>query len=154
VLQDFAKLWRAADKIVYSKTLERVSTARTRIEWTFEPEAVRLLKAQAMRDILIGGPTLAAHAFKAGLWTSAICSSHLSSWEAAHRTSRTMFASGSSCWTNAVSTTAWSTSAIAPGCEETEKDEPSFKGRPDDLKTQGDDRSVASEGMNIANLNS
>jgi len=67
VLQDFAKLWRAADKVVYSKTLERAATARTRIERTFEPEAVRLLKTQAMRDILIGGPTLAAHAFKAGL---------------------------------------------------------------------------------------
>jgi dihydrofolate reductase len=67
VTQDFAEIWRAADKIVYSKTLESVSSARTRIERNFDPEAVRRLKAAAERDITVGGPNLAAQAIKAGL---------------------------------------------------------------------------------------
>jgi dihydrofolate reductase len=64
---DFARIWQAADKIVYSKTLEDVSSARTRIEREFDPEAVRELKAAAERDLIVGGPNLAAQAFKAGL---------------------------------------------------------------------------------------
>jgi dihydrofolate reductase len=67
VVQDFAEIWQAADKIVYSKTLETASSARTRIERDFDPEAVRQLKAQAGRDITVGGPDLAAQAIKAGL---------------------------------------------------------------------------------------
>jgi dihydrofolate reductase len=67
VMRDFAELWQAADKIVYSKTLETVSTASTRIERDFDPEAVRQLKTQAERDITVGGPDLAAQAIKAGL---------------------------------------------------------------------------------------
>jgi dihydrofolate reductase len=66
-IKDFAEIWRGADKIIYSKTLEKVSTDRTRIERQFAPEAVRELKATAQRDVMIGGPNLAAHAFKAGL---------------------------------------------------------------------------------------
>jgi dihydrofolate reductase len=66
-LQDFATLWRAADKIVYSKTLETVSSARTRIEREFDPEAVQQMKASAERDITVGGPDLAAQAIEAGL---------------------------------------------------------------------------------------
>src|SRR4029453_11970527 len=66
-IRDFAAIWRAADKIVYSKTLEQVSSARTRIERNFDPEAVRELKAAAARDLSIGGPALAARAFEAGL---------------------------------------------------------------------------------------
>ena len=66
-VQDFAKIWQAADKIVYSKTLEAVSSARTRIEREFDPEVVRQLKAQAGRDITVGGPELAAQAIRAGL---------------------------------------------------------------------------------------
>ena len=66
-VQDFAEIWRAADKIVYSKTLETISSARTRIERDFDPEAVRQMKARAERDITIGGPDLAAQAMKAGL---------------------------------------------------------------------------------------
>ena len=66
-IQDFAEIWQAADKIVYSKTLETVSTAKTRIERDFDPDAVRQIKASAGRDITVGGPELAAHAFKAGL---------------------------------------------------------------------------------------
>ncbi len=67
VIQDFAGIWQAADKIVYSRTLETVSSARTRIERDFDPEAVRELKARAGRDITVGGPDLAAQAIKAGL---------------------------------------------------------------------------------------
>jgi dihydrofolate reductase len=66
-VQDYAEIWRAADKIVYSTTLETVSSARTRIERAFDPEAVRALKASAGRDISIGGPSLAAQAVGAGL---------------------------------------------------------------------------------------
>jgi dihydrofolate reductase len=64
---DFAQIWQAADKIVYSRTLETVSSARTRIERDFDPEAVRQMKARAGHDILVGGPDLAARALKAGL---------------------------------------------------------------------------------------
>ena len=67
VVQDFARVWQGADKIVYSSTLETASTARTRIEREFDPEAIRRLKATAGRDLVVGGPGLAAHAFKAGL---------------------------------------------------------------------------------------
>ncbi len=66
-IQDFAEIWRAADKIVYSKTLETVSSAKTRIERDFDPEAVRQMKATARRDITVGGLDLAAQAIKAGL---------------------------------------------------------------------------------------
>jgi dihydrofolate reductase len=64
---DFAQIWQAADKIVYSKTLQTVSSTRTRIERDFDPDAVRQTKARARRDILVGGPDLAAQAIKAGL---------------------------------------------------------------------------------------
>jgi dihydrofolate reductase len=66
-MHDFAEIWQAADKIVYSKTLQTVSSARTRIERDFDPEAVRQLKARAGRDITVGGPDLAAQAIKTGL---------------------------------------------------------------------------------------
>jgi dihydrofolate reductase len=66
-IRDFAEIWRAADKVVYSRTLEAPSSARTRIERDFDPEAVRRMKAAAGRDLTVGGPELAAHAFKAGL---------------------------------------------------------------------------------------
>jgi dihydrofolate reductase len=66
-IQDFAGIWQAADKIVYSKTLDTPSSARTRIERDFDPEAVRQMKAAAERDITVGGPDLAGQAIKAGL---------------------------------------------------------------------------------------
>jgi len=66
-VQDFAEIWRSADKIVYSSTLERVSSARTRLERHFDPEAVGQMKARLTQDMTVGGPGLAAHAFKAGL---------------------------------------------------------------------------------------
>ena len=65
--RDYAEIWRAADKIVCSKTLESVSSARTRIERDFDPEAVRQLKETAERDLSVGGPGLAAQAIEAGL---------------------------------------------------------------------------------------
>ena len=67
LMRDFAEIWRAADKIVYSSTLETVSTASTRIERDFDPESVRQIKAQSGRDITVSGPDLAAHAWRAGL---------------------------------------------------------------------------------------
>jgi dihydrofolate reductase len=66
-IQDFAEIWQAADKIVYSRTLETVSSARTRIERDFDAEAVRQMKGSAARDISVGGPDLAGQAIKAGL---------------------------------------------------------------------------------------
>jgi dihydrofolate reductase len=65
--RDFAELWRAADKMVYSKTLETVSSDRTLIERAFVPERIRQLKETAARDLSVGGPGLAAQAIKAGL---------------------------------------------------------------------------------------
>jgi dihydrofolate reductase len=66
-VQDFADIWHAADKMVYSTALERPSTARTRLERTFDAGAVRELKASAERDISIGGAAIAEHALRAGL---------------------------------------------------------------------------------------
>ncbi len=66
-IADFATIWRAADKIVYSRTLEAVSSARTRIEREFDPDEIRRLKATAKGDITIGGPELAGQALRAGL---------------------------------------------------------------------------------------
>ena len=65
--KDYANIWQAADKVVYSRSLDAVTTARTRLERGFDPEAVRQMKGQAGRDISVGGPHLAALAIKAGL---------------------------------------------------------------------------------------
>ena len=67
VERDFAGVWQAAEKVVYSRTLESAASERTRIEREFDPEAVRKLKAPAERDITIGGPEIAGHALAAGL---------------------------------------------------------------------------------------
>lgn len=67
VVRDFAEIWRAADKVVYSTTLEAASSTRTRIERDFDPEAIRQMKARAGRDISVGGSTLAAQVLEAGL---------------------------------------------------------------------------------------
>jgi dihydrofolate reductase len=67
VMNEYAEIWRAADKIVYSRTLKATSSARTRIERDFDLQAVREMKAGAASDISVGGPTLAASAIKAGL---------------------------------------------------------------------------------------
>jgi dihydrofolate reductase len=64
---DYAEIWQAANKIVYSRTLGTVSTRKTQLERTLDPESIRQLKEAVEQDILIGGPELAAHAFRAGL---------------------------------------------------------------------------------------
>jgi dihydrofolate reductase len=64
---DFARIWQAADKIVYSGTLDNVDTARTTLERGFDPAIVRRLTSTSERDVSIGGPTLAAAAIRAGL---------------------------------------------------------------------------------------
>jgi dihydrofolate reductase len=66
-IAEYARVWQATDKIVYSKTLDDVASERTRIERSFDPEAVRRLKAESDRDLTVDGPTLAAHAIRAGL---------------------------------------------------------------------------------------
>jgi dihydrofolate reductase len=67
VMRDFAQIWQAADKVVYSTTLETAPSERTRVERAFDPEAVRQLKASAARDVSVGGPGLAGQAIAAGL---------------------------------------------------------------------------------------
>jgi len=67
VMRDYAQIWQAADKIVYSTSLSAASTAKTRVERAFDPEVVRQLTATAAHDISIGGPALAACALNAGL---------------------------------------------------------------------------------------
>jgi dihydrofolate reductase len=67
VTRDFADVWREADKVVYSRTLESVWTERTRLEREFDPDAVRVLKESSERDLSVGGPGLAAAALRAGL---------------------------------------------------------------------------------------
>ena len=66
-IQEFAAIWRAADKIVYSRTLQAVATSRTRLERNFDPETVRAIKEAAARDLSVGGADLAAQAFQSGL---------------------------------------------------------------------------------------
>ena len=67
VIRDFAEIWRSADKVVYSRTLQAASSARTRVEREFDPEAVRRMKDESERDLCIAGPELAAQAFRASL---------------------------------------------------------------------------------------
>ena len=67
VMRDFARIWQAAEKVVYSKTLQAVPSIRTRIERAFDAAAVRQIKATTERDISVGGPELAAHAIRARL---------------------------------------------------------------------------------------
>ena len=64
---DFARIWQAADKIVYSKSLATVCTPKTRLERDFDPQVVGDLKTQLPRDVLVGGPELAGHAIRDGL---------------------------------------------------------------------------------------
>jgi dihydrofolate reductase len=66
-IREYAEIWRGSDKIVYSTTLQAVSSARTRIEGVFDPEAVRQMKASSGRDLSVGGPHLAARAIEADL---------------------------------------------------------------------------------------
>ena len=67
VALDYASIWHAVDKVVYSTTLDEPSAARTRLERRFDADAVRRMKASSVTDISVGGPELAGHAFEAGL---------------------------------------------------------------------------------------
>ncbi|WP_459642061.1 dihydrofolate reductase family protein [Kineococcus sp. NUM-3379] len=67
VVRDYARIWREADKVVYSSTLAEVSTARTRIERHFDPEAVRALTEASALDVSVGGAALGAEAFRHAL---------------------------------------------------------------------------------------
>lgn len=67
VIRDFAEIWRASDKIVFSRTLESVSGAKTVLEREFDPDAIRRLKEQTGHDLAVAGPRLAGEAIKAGL---------------------------------------------------------------------------------------
>lgn len=67
VMRDYAEIWRSAEKIVYSRTLQATETSRTRLERAFDPEEVRALKETERRDISIGGPELASQAIEADL---------------------------------------------------------------------------------------
>jgi dihydrofolate reductase len=67
ITNDFTEIWQAADKVVFSKTLDAVSSHRTRIERDFDLDAIRALKAHADRDLGVGGADLAAQAIRAGL---------------------------------------------------------------------------------------
>src|SRR5258708_37585630 len=67
VIQDYAQIWRGADKIVYSSTLEATSSSRTRLERAFDAEAVRRMKDQAVADLSVGGPHQPASALHAHL---------------------------------------------------------------------------------------
>jgi dihydrofolate reductase len=66
-VRDFAEIWRAAEKLVYSRTLQTVSSARTRIERDFNPAAIRRLKEASEHDITVGGAELAGQSIAAGL---------------------------------------------------------------------------------------
>jgi dihydrofolate reductase len=67
LMREFAEIWRAADKVVYSTTLTEAATARTRLERVFDPSDVRAMKEKSDRDLSVGGPDLAAHALRARL---------------------------------------------------------------------------------------
>ena len=67
VIRDYAEIWRAADKVVFSKTLEKPASERTRIERVFDPVSIEGMKEESARDLSIGGPHLAAEAIRAGL---------------------------------------------------------------------------------------
>jgi riboflavin biosynthesis pyrimidine reductase len=67
VAMEFAGIWQGADKIIYSRSLRSLSFPNARLEREFDPEEVRKLKARLSSDAMIGGPTLAAQAIRAGL---------------------------------------------------------------------------------------
>ena len=113
LIRDYAEIWQAADKVVYSRTLESVSSARTRIERSFDRDRIRQLKEQAERDISVGAPSSRPRRSRPGWSTSSTCSSLPLSWEPASGRSLMGFRRSSSCWRNVVSATASSTSAIA-----------------------------------------
>jgi len=115
VMHDFAEIWRAAEKVVYSRTLGEVSSARTRLEREFDPSAVRELVASASRDIAIGGPGLAAEALKAGLVDECQLFVAPVLVGAGKRALPDGLSAGSSCWSSTASTAASPTCTTTSG---------------------------------------
>jgi dihydrofolate reductase len=113
VFWDYAEIWRAAEKIVYSRMLQTVSSARTRIEREFDRDAVRRLKQSSRADITVGGAELAGHAIGAGLVDECHLFCARSSWEAASAPCQTSSARNSSCSMSAGSEPASFTSTTA-----------------------------------------
>ena len=114
-IRDFADLWKATDKVVFSRTLKEVSTARTRIEREFSADAVGRLKAGAGRDLAIGGADLAGAAIRAGLVDEFQMFLSLWPWAVARASSRMTSGSGLSSLRSAGSATARSSSATPTG---------------------------------------
>jgi dihydrofolate reductase len=108
---DFTRIWRAAEKIVYSSTLPRLTTVRTRLERSFDPADVRRLKRSSRSDLSIGGPTSPARRWPPGSSTSVRSSSGRSRSAAASRSSRSASGYGSSCSTSTASPAARSSFA-------------------------------------------
>jgi dihydrofolate reductase len=67
VIGEYAAIWQSADKIVYSETLAAVTTPKTRLDRSFDPQSVRAMVTDQEQDVSIGGPTLASHALRAGI---------------------------------------------------------------------------------------
>jgi len=118
---DFAEVWRAADKVVYSRTLDATSTPRTRLEREFDPETVRRMKDAADRDLSVSGPGLAQHASRPDWWTRSTCSCSQSSSVAASRACPGASAWTSSCSRSGGSATGSSTCAMRGGEARREK---------------------------------
>jgi hypothetical protein len=112
-VRDFAEIWRAADKVIYSRTLRTATTARTRIERAFDADAVRQMKVHAERDSIIGGPLWLPLPSRRGWWTSATSSLRPSSSEAASGHSPPECVWGLSCWKSVDSAMERSTCTIA-----------------------------------------
>src|SRR3954463_10459945 len=111
VVREYAGIWRDADKVVYSTSLTDVSTARTTIERTFEPEAVRRLKETSGSDLSIGGAGIAAEAFRPGLVDERGVPTCPVLVAAASPRCRGASGSTWSCWTSDGSAAVWSTCA-------------------------------------------
>lgn len=109
-IQEYAEIWRVAEKVVYSRTLETVTSARTRLLRQFDPEAVRQLKARADQS-------WPPRPSPPDWWTRSGCSSRRSWWAAARPPSQTAAAWTWSSWMSAASATAWCTSATGPARE-------------------------------------
>ena len=90
LMAEFANVWQAAAKVVYSATLDAVATADTRLEHRFDPDTVRAMKAAADRDLMIGGAEIAAHAFDEGL----VDECHLVVWPVVLGAGKPAFAGG------------------------------------------------------------
>ncbi len=113
--RDYAEIWQAANKIVFSRTLATVSTRKTQLERTFDPESIRQLKESVEQDITIGGAELAAHAFRAGLIDEVQLFLTPILVEAANHPCLTTFEYSSSCCRNAALATVWFISIIEQG---------------------------------------